>query len=40
VELFREPDAHLGFILGPVTMGQLLSLPLIAFGLLLAVRRR
>ena len=38
-ELFREPDAHLGFILGPVTMGQLLSLPLIAIGLALAVRR-
>ena len=38
-ELFREPDAHLGFILGPVTMGQLLSLPLIAIGLALVVRR-
>lgn len=32
-ELFREPDAHLGFILGPVTMGQLLSLPMILIGL-------
>jgi phosphatidylglycerol:prolipoprotein diacylglycerol transferase len=31
-ELFREPDAHLGFILGPLTMGQLLSLPLIGIG--------
>ena len=39
-ELFREPDAHLGFILGPVTMGQLLSLPLVVAGLALLVRRR
>ena len=33
VELFREPDAHLGFLFGFVTMGQLLSLPLILAGL-------
>jgi phosphatidylglycerol:prolipoprotein diacylglycerol transferase len=32
-ELFREPDAHLGYLLGGVTMGQLLSLPMIAAGL-------
>ncbi len=32
-ELFREPDAHLGFVLGPVTMGQLLSFPMIVLGL-------
>ena len=31
-ELFREPDAHLGFLWGGLTMGQLLSLPLIAVG--------
>jgi phosphatidylglycerol:prolipoprotein diacylglycerol transferase len=31
-ELFREPDAHLGFILGGVTMGQLLCLPMLAIG--------
>ena len=43
VELFRQPDAHLGFILPGVTMGQLLSLPLLLFGLALiglALRRR
>ena len=42
VEFFREPDAHLGFILGPFTMGQLLSLPLILAGIaiLLWSRRR
>ena len=33
VELFREPDAHLGFLFGSVTMGQLLSVPLALFGL-------
>lgn len=34
LECFREPDRHLGFIVGHwLTMGQLLSLPMIAFGL-------
>ena len=32
VELFREPDPHLGFLIGGLTMGQLLSLPLIVIG--------
>jgi len=32
-EMFREPDAHLGFLWGPLTMGMLLSLPMIAAGL-------
>lgn len=32
VELFREPDAHLGFLLGPLTMGQLLSVPMVLLG--------
>ena len=36
-ELFREPDAHLGFIIGPVTMGQLLSLPMLVAGIYLIV---
>lgn len=35
-EYFREPDAHLGFIVGNwLSMGQLLSLPLIAAGIVL-----
>jgi phosphatidylglycerol:prolipoprotein diacylglycerol transferase len=38
-ELFREPDAHLGYLLGPVTMGMLLSVPMIAAGLWLMARR-
>ncbi|PIW29292.1 MAG: prolipoprotein diacylglyceryl transferase [Rhodospirillales bacterium CG15_BIG_FIL_POST_REV_8_21_14_020_66_15] len=37
-EFFREPDAHLGFLFQGATMGQLLSLPMIAFGLWL-IRR-
>lgn len=38
VELFREPDAHLGFIFGGATMGQLLSAPLWIAGVLLIAR--
>ncbi len=36
-ELFREPDAHLGFLAGGLTMGQLLSLPMLIAGLYLIV---
>ena len=32
-EFFREPDAHLGFLFGGVTMGQMLSLPMLVAGL-------
>ena len=36
VELAREPDAHLGFIaFNWLTMGQLLSIPMLIFGLIL-----
>ena len=40
-EFFREPDAQLGFLWGGLTMGMLLSLPLIVAGvaLILAARR-
>lgn len=39
VEFFREPDAHLGFIgFDVLTMGQLLSLPMILIGLYLLMR--
>ncbi len=38
VEFFREPDAHLGFIAFDwLTMGQILSLPMIIGGLVLIV---
>src|SRR5437763_1825474 len=33
-ELFREPDAQLGFLWGGLTMGILLSLPLMLVGLI------
>jgi phosphatidylglycerol:prolipoprotein diacylglycerol transferase len=32
IEFVRQPDAHLGFLWGGATMGQLLSLPMILFG--------
>ena len=37
VEFTREPDAQLGFIWGPFTMGQLLSVPMILGGIVLWV---
>ena len=33
VEFFREPDAYLGFLIGGATMGQLLSVPMVLFGI-------
>jgi len=35
VEFFREPDAHLGFIFGPFTMGQILCSFMIIGGILI-----
>jgi phosphatidylglycerol:prolipoprotein diacylglycerol transferase len=40
VELFREPDAQLGFVFSGVTMGQILSVPLVAAGMWLVLRAR
>ncbi|MDA8106880.1 MAG: prolipoprotein diacylglyceryl transferase [Nitrospiraceae bacterium] len=41
LEFFREPDVQLGYILGPFTMGQLLSSAMIAVGLFIFfVRKR
>jgi len=39
-ELFRAPDAHLGFLVAGLTMGQLLSLPMVLAGLLFLVQSR
>ena len=42
-ELFREPDPQLGFLWGGLTMGTLLSLPLLLAGIALmaaALRRQ
>jgi phosphatidylglycerol:prolipoprotein diacylglycerol transferase len=40
VEYFREPDAHLGFVAGPFTMGQTLCGAMILLGLFILVRLR
>lgn len=41
VEFVREPDAHLGYLaFGWLTMGQVLSLPLVALGLFLLWKSR
>ncbi len=42
VEQFREPDNHIGFLFGTdlITMGQLLSAPMVIFGLYLIFRKK
>lgn len=37
VEFFREPDAQLGLLLGPFSMGQFLSFPMFLLGLVMAI---
>ncbi|EAS49907.1 prolipoprotein diacylglyceryl transferase [Aurantimonas manganoxydans SI85-9A1] len=37
VELFRMPDPQLGFLYGGLTMGQILSLPMVLLGILLVL---
>lgn len=39
-ELFRQPDAFLGFLFAGATMGQLLSVPMVLAGLFLVLRAR
>ena len=39
-EFFRQPDAYLGFLYAGATMGQLLSLPMLAAGLVLIARAK
>lgn len=39
-EHFREPDRFLGFLPGGLTMGQVLSLPMLLLGVALIVRAR
>lgn len=42
IEFVRVPDAQLGYLLGPITMGQLLSVPLVVIGVavLIVAQRR
>ena len=37
IEFFREPDAQLGFVLGPFSMGQMLCVPMILLGTWLVI---
>jgi phosphatidylglycerol:prolipoprotein diacylglycerol transferase len=39
-EFFRQPDLQIGYLAGGITMGQLLSLPMLAFGVFLVLRAR
>jgi phosphatidylglycerol:prolipoprotein diacylglycerol transferase len=39
-EFFRQPDAHIGFLAGGVTMGQILSVPMIIAGAIFILRAR
>ncbi len=39
-ECFREPDVQLGYFLEQVTMGQILSLPMVAYGLYLMINAK
>jgi phosphatidylglycerol---prolipoprotein diacylglyceryl transferase len=40
VEFFRQPDPQLGFLFGGITMGQLLSVPLLFIGAWLVLRAK
>ena len=33
MELFREPDAQIGFLFARVTMGQMLTIPMLITGI-------
>jgi phosphatidylglycerol---prolipoprotein diacylglyceryl transferase len=35
IEFFRQPDEHMGFIFDIITMGQLLSIPMVVMGIIL-----
>jgi phosphatidylglycerol:prolipoprotein diacylglycerol transferase len=39
-EFFREPDIQIGYLMGGITMGQILSLPMLAFGIAFIWRAR
>jgi phosphatidylglycerol:prolipoprotein diacylglycerol transferase len=39
-EFFRQPDVQIGYLEGGLTMGMLLSLPLLAIGIWLLIRAR
>ena len=40
IEMFREPDSHIGFLCSNFTMGQILSIPLVVLGVYLIYRSK
>jgi phosphatidylglycerol:prolipoprotein diacylglycerol transferase len=40
IEMFREPDSHIGFLYSNFTMGQVLSIPLVVLGIYLIYRSK
>ena len=38
IEFTREPDAHIGLFFDAISMGQLLSIPLIITGILIYIK--
>ena len=38
IEIFREPDTHIGYISNYLTMGQILSFPLLLLGIYLLIK--
>tara|TARA_B110000116_G_scaffold272195_1_gene295729 strand:+ start:1875 stop:2663 length:789 start_codon:yes stop_codon:yes gene_type:complete len=40
IEFTREPDAHIGLVNNIFSMGQILCIPLIFFGILLIIKKR
>ena len=39
MEQFRQPDAHLGFYFEKITMGQMLSIPLVVIGIIILFKK-
>lgn len=40
IEFIREPDSHIGLIFNLFSVGQILCIPLIIFGILLIIKKR
>jgi phosphatidylglycerol:prolipoprotein diacylglycerol transferase len=40
IEFFREPDYQLGFVLGPLSMGQVLCILMMLAGLIILLWRK
>ena len=38
IEYFRQPDSHMGFVALQLSMGQLLSIPMVIVGLILLIK--